>query len=108
MILTLFIQVLQKLNAILLIVTPLLAPLTLILIHRVVRSRVHDFPFVFFFGSKILSLLVVLGHIDAINTTIIALDPFFLLSTHGYEFFHYPLVIHGVVIHLKGFEFLRK
>jgi hypothetical protein len=39
-----------------------------------------------FLGENI-PLLVVLSHIDAINTTIIALDPFFLLDTHDYELF---------------------
>jgi hypothetical protein len=57
---------------------------------------------------EILSLLVVLSHVDAINTTIVALDPIFLLDTHSYKLFMYPIVIHGVVIHLKGFKFLRE
>jgi hypothetical protein len=52
--------------------------------------------------------LVVLSHVDAINTTIVALDPLFLLYTHGYELLECPLVIHGVVVHLEGFEFLRE
>jgi hypothetical protein len=51
MILTLFIQVLQELNAILLIVAPLFAPLASILVHRVVGARAHSFRFVFFLGS---------------------------------------------------------
>jgi hypothetical protein len=90
MILTLFVQVLQELNAILLIVALLLAPHALILVHRLIGARSHDFPFIFFIGSirlwgEILSLLVVLGHVDAINTTIVALDPIFLLDTHSYE-----------------------
>jgi hypothetical protein len=112
MILTLFVQVLQELNAILLIVTPLLTPLALILVHRLVGAYAHDFPFILFLGSKrpwgkILSLLVVLSHVDTI-TTIVALDPFFLLDTHSYELFECPLVIHGVVIHLEGFDFLQE
>jgi hypothetical protein len=111
MISTLFIQVLQELNAILLIVAPLLAPLALILVHMVVGARAHGFPFVFFLGSirlwsKILPLLVVLSHVDAINTTIVAIDPLLLLDTHSYELLECPLVIHGVVVYLKGFEFL--
>jgi hypothetical protein len=57
-------------------------------------------------GGGILSLFVVLGHVDTINTTIIVLDPIFLLDTHRYELFECSLVIHGVVVHLKGFEFL--
>jgi hypothetical protein len=81
MILTLFIQVLQVLNAKKFIVAPLLAPLALILIYRVVGARAHSFPFVFFFRRKILSLLVVLSHVDAINATIVALYPLFLLDT---------------------------
>jgi hypothetical protein len=89
MILTLFVQVLQELNAILLIVTPLLAPHALILVHRLIGACAHNFPFNFFLGSIRLwgkfSLLVVLGHIDVINTTIVALDPIFLLDTHSYE-----------------------
>jgi hypothetical protein len=108
MILTLFIQVLQELNAILLIVAPLLAPFVLILVHMMVEAYAHGFPFVFFLGSKILPLLVLCSHVDTINTTIIAIDPFFLLDTHSYELFECPLVIHGVVIHLEGFEFLRE
>jgi hypothetical protein len=111
MILTLFIQVLQELNAILLIMAPLLAPHALIRVHRLIGAYAHGFPFIFFLGSirlwtEILSLLVVLSHVDAINTTIVALDPIFLLDTHSYKLFMYPIVIHGVVIHLKGFEFL--
>jgi hypothetical protein len=110
MILTLFVQVLQELNAIILIVAPLLAPLALVLVHRLVGARAHDFPFILFLGSKrpwgkILSLLVMLSHVDTI-ITIVALDPFFILGTHSYELFECPLVIHGVVIHLKSFEFL--
>jgi hypothetical protein len=50
---------------------------------------------------------VVLSHVDAINITIIALDPFFLLNTHSYELFECQLVIHGVVVHLEDFEFLQ-
>jgi hypothetical protein len=107
MIVTLFVHVLQELNAILLIVTPLLAPLALILIHMLVGARAHMFPFVFFLGSKILPLLVLLSHVDAINTTIIVLDPLFLLDTHSYELLECSLIIHGVVVHLEGFEFLR-
>jgi hypothetical protein len=108
MILTLFIQVLQELNAILLIVAPLLAPLALILVNRVVGAHAHSFPFFFFLGSKILPLLMVLSHVDAISTTIVVLDPFFLLGTHSYKLFECPLVIHGVVIHLKSFELLQE
>jgi hypothetical protein len=89
-------------------VAPLLAPLALILVHRVVGACARGFPFVFFLGSKILHLLVMLSHVDTINNTIVALDPFFLLDTHSYELFECPLIIHGVVIHLKGFEFLRE
>jgi hypothetical protein len=112
MILTLFVQVLQELNTIVLIVTPLLAPHPLILVHMLIGACAHDFPFIFFHGSispweKILSLLVVLGHVDAINTTIIVLDPILLLDTHSYELFEYPFVIHGVIVHFEGFEFLR-
>jgi hypothetical protein len=92
MILTLFVQVLQELNAILLIVAPLLAPHILILVHRWIGAHAHDFSFVFFLGSirlwsEVLSLLVVFSHVNAINTTIVALDPFFLLDTHSYELF---------------------
>jgi hypothetical protein len=57
--------------------------------------------------GKFFPLLVVLSHVDAINTTIVALDPFFLLDTHSYKLFECPFVIHGVVVHLKGFEFFR-
>jgi hypothetical protein len=49
-------------------------------------------------GGGILPLLVVLSHVD----------PLFLLDTHGYELLECPLVIHGVVVHLKSFEFLRE
>jgi predicted membrane chloride channel (bestrophin family) len=100
--------VLQELNTILLIVGPLLTPVALILINRVVRARAHGFPFFFFLGSKIPPLLVVFGHVDVISITIVALDPFFLLGIHSYKFFECPLVIHGVVIHLKSFEFFRE
>jgi hypothetical protein len=108
MIITLLVQVFQELNAILLIVVPLLVPLALILVHRVVGARARGFPFVLFLRSKILPLLVVLSHADNINTTIVVLDPFFLLDTHSYELFKCSLIIHGVVIHLEGFEFLRE
>jgi hypothetical protein len=108
MILSLFVYVLKELNAILLIVAPLLTLLALILVHRLVGARARGFPFIFFLGSKILSLLMVLSHVDTINTTIIALDPFFLLDTNSYELFKCPLVIHGVVIHLEGFESHRQ
>jgi hypothetical protein len=87
MVLTLFVQVLQELNTVLLIVTLPLAPLALILVHRLIVARAHNFSFVFFLEGEILPLLVVLSHVDAINTTIVALDPFFLLDTHGYELF---------------------
>jgi hypothetical protein len=112
MILKLFVQVLQELNAILLIVTPLLAPPALILVHRLVEAHAHGFPFILFLGSKrhwgkILSLLVVLSHVDTI-IIIVVFDPFFLLDTYRYELFECPLVIHGVVIHLEDFEFLRE
>jgi hypothetical protein len=105
--------VLQELNAILLIVAPLLALHALILVHRLVEAHAHDFSFVFFLGSirlwrEVLSLLVMLDYIDAINTTIVALDPIFFLDTHSYELFECPPVIHGVVVHLEGFEFLRE
>jgi hypothetical protein len=108
MILTLFVQVLQELNAVLLIVAPPLAPLALILVHRLVGARAHNFSFIFLLGGGILPLLVVLSHVDAINTTIVALDHFFLLDTHSYELFECPFVIHGVVVHLEGFKFLRE
>jgi hypothetical protein len=113
MILTLFLHVLQELNAILLIVTPLLAPHALILIHRLIGARAHDFSFIFFLARmslwrEVLSLLVVLSHVDAINTTIAAFDPFILLDTHSYELFECSLVIHRVVVHLEGFKFLRE
>jgi hypothetical protein len=113
MILTFSIQVLQELNAILLIVTPLLLPLPLILVHRRVGARAHGFPFVFFLvsirlWSKILPFLVVLSHVDAINTTIVALDPLLLLDTHSYKLLECPLLIHRVVVHLKCFKFLRE
>jgi hypothetical protein len=105
--------VLQELNTILLIVAPLLAPHTMILVHRWIRARAHEFSYVFSLGSirlwrEVLSLLVVLTHVDAINTTIVALDPFFLLDTYSYELFECSLVIHGVVVHLEGIEFLQE
>jgi hypothetical protein len=105
--LTLFIQVLQELNAILLIVAPLLAPLVLIIVHRVIGARAHDFPFVFFLRSKILPLLVMLSYVDAINTTTIVLDPLLFLDTHSNEFLMCLLLIHGVVVDLKGLKLLR-
>jgi hypothetical protein len=94
-------------------VAPLLAPHALILVHMLIRARAHSFFFIFFLGSirlwrKKNSLLVVLSHIDAINTTIVALDPFFLLDTHSYELVECLLIIHRVVVHLEGFEFLRE
>jgi hypothetical protein len=47
-----------------------------------------DFPLSSFLGGGgNLPLFVVLSHVDAINTTIVVLDPFFLLDTYGYEFF---------------------
>jgi hypothetical protein len=108
MILTLLVQVLQELNVVLLIVTPSLAPLALILVHRLVGARAHGFSFIFLSGGKIIPLLVALSHVDAINTTIVALDPFFLLDTHSYELLECPFVIHGVIIHLEGLEFLQE
>jgi hypothetical protein len=111
MILTLFVYVLQELNVILLIVAPLLAPHALILIYRLIRALANDF--VFFLGSirlwrEVLSLLVVLSHVDAIITTIVVLDRFFLLDTHSYELFECSLIILRVAVHLEGFEFLRE
>jgi hypothetical protein len=94
MIIVLFVQVLQELNAILLIVVSLLAPHALILVHRLIGARAHIFPFILFLGP--------------FNTTIVVFDPFFLLDTYSYELFECPLVIHGVVIHLEGFKFLRE
>jgi hypothetical protein len=109
MILTLLIEVLQELNAVLLIVAPSLAPLALIFVHRLVGARAHGFSFIFLpGGGGILPLLLVLSHVDTINTTIVALDPFFLLKTHRYELFKCSFVIHGVVIHLEGLKFLRE
>jgi hypothetical protein len=104
---------LQELNAILLIVAPILAPHALILVHRLIEARAHSFSFVFFLGSirlkmEVLSLLVVLSHVNAINTTIVALDSFLLLDTHSYELFECQLVIHGVVVCLEGFKFLQE
>jgi hypothetical protein len=93
MILTLFIQVLQELNVILLIVSLLIAPLALILVHMVIGACAHNFSFVFFLGSKILSLLVVISHVNAINTTTIVLDPLLFLDTHSDEFLKCPLLI---------------
>jgi hypothetical protein len=108
MILTLLVEVLQELNAVLLIVVFSLAPLALILVHRLVGARAHGFSFIFLPERKIISLLLVLGQVDTISTTIVALNPFFLLDTHSYELFKCPLVIHGVIIHLEGLEFLRE
>jgi hypothetical protein len=108
MILTLFVQVLQELNAVFLIVAPPLTPLALILVHRLVGSRAHNFSFIFFLGGKNLPILVVFSHVDAINTIIVALDPFFLLDTHSYELFECLFIIHGVVVHLEGLEFIRE
>jgi hypothetical protein len=51
MILTFFVQVLQELNAVLLIVAPPLAPLALILVHRLVGNRAHSFSFIFLLGG---------------------------------------------------------
>jgi hypothetical protein len=94
-------------------VAPLLAPQLLNLVYRLIGARAHDFPFIFFLGSirlwsQILSLLLVPSHVDTINTIIVVLDPFFLLDTHRYELFECSLVIHGVVIHMKGFKFLQE
>jgi hypothetical protein len=102
--------VLQELNAVLLIVVSPLAPLALILIHQLVGARAHSFFFIFLLGGGggILPFLVVLSHVDAINTTIVVLDPFFLLDTHSYELFECQFVIYGVVIHLEGLEFLQE
>jgi hypothetical protein len=52
MILTLFVQMLQEFNAILLIVAPPLAPLALILVHRLVGAHAHNFSFIFFLGGE--------------------------------------------------------
>jgi hypothetical protein len=52
MILTLLVDVLQKLNAVLLIVVTSLAPLALILVHRLVGARAHSFSFIFFSGGN--------------------------------------------------------
>jgi hypothetical protein len=101
MILILVIQVLQERNAILLIVAPLPASLALILVHKVVGAHAHGFPFVFFLMRKILPLLMVFSHVDAINTTTIALDPLLFLGTHSNEFFKCPLLIYGVVVDLR-------
>jgi hypothetical protein len=46
--------------------------------------------------------------VDAINITIVALDPLFLLDTYSYELLECSLIIHGVIIHLEDFEFLRE
>jgi hypothetical protein len=86
---------------------PPLAPFALILVHRLVGARAHNFFFFFFLGG-IISLFVVLSHVDAINTTIVTFDSLFLLDTHGYELFECTLVIHGVVVHLESFKFLRE
>jgi hypothetical protein len=56
--------------------------------------------------EQISSSFVVLSHVDAINTIIVALDPLFLLDTHSYELLECPLAIHEIVVHLEGFEFL--
>jgi hypothetical protein len=53
MILTLFVQMLQEFNAVLLIVVPPLAPLALILVQRLVGAHSHSFSFIFFLGGKI-------------------------------------------------------
>jgi hypothetical protein len=98
----------QELNAVLLIVTPLLTPLALILVRRLVGAHAHGFSFVFFLGGGIIPLLVVLSHVDAINTTIVMLDHLFLLDTHSYELLECPLIIHGVIIHFEGFKFLQE
>jgi hypothetical protein len=108
MILTLLVEVLQELNAVLLIVPPSLAPLALILVHQLVGARAHGFSFIFLTGGEILPLLLVLDQVDTISTTIVALDPFFLLNTHSYELFKCPFVIHGVIIHLECLEFLQE
>jgi cytochrome c oxidase subunit IV len=47
----LFVQMLQELNAVLLIVAPPLAPLALIIVHMLVEARAHNFSFVFFLGA---------------------------------------------------------
>jgi hypothetical protein len=47
----LFVQVLQELNAVLLIVAPPLAPLALILVHRLVGAHAHNFSFIFLLGG---------------------------------------------------------
>jgi hypothetical protein len=83
----------------------------LILVHWLVGVHAHDFLFVFFLESirlwgEILYLLVVLSHVDTINNTIVVFDSFLLMDTHSYKLFKCLLVIHGVVIHLEGFEFL--
>jgi hypothetical protein len=83
------IHMLQELNEILLIVAPPFAPLALILINWGLRAHAHSFPLLFFLGnirlrSKILLLLVVLSHVDTINTTIVAPDPLPLLDTHNH------------------------
>jgi hypothetical protein len=110
--LTLFVQVLEELNAILLIVAPLLCTTCIDpypLVGRGSCSRLslcllswkHKTLGEFFY------LLVVLSHVDTINNTIVAIDSFLLMDTHNYKLFECLLVIHGVVIHLEGFKFLR-
>jgi hypothetical protein len=110
MILIFFVQVLQELNPVFLIVSIPFTQFALILVNWGLIVHVHGFPLVFFLGSirlrrKILLLLVVLSHIDTINTTIVALDPLLLMDTHSHELLDCSLLIHGVVVDLKGFKF---
>jgi hypothetical protein len=95
MILTFSVQVLQDPNAVLLIVSSLEAPLALTLLSW---RPGHTLPLFFIQGSrirhKIPLLVVVLGQVNTVNTTIIALDPLLFLDTHSHEFLKCSLLIH--------------
>jgi hypothetical protein len=109
MILTFSVQVLQELNAVLLIVSSHEAPLVLVLLSW---RPCHALPLFFILGGrlrhKVPLLIVVLGQVDTVNTTIVTLDPLLFLDTHNHEFFKCPLLIHGVIVDLKGLKPLRQ
>jgi hypothetical protein len=107
MILNFSVQVLQELNAVLLIVSSLKAPLALVLFSWRFGCALSLF---FKLGSrlrhKIPLLVVVFEQVDTVNTSIVTLDPLQFLDTYSYEFLKCPLLIHRVIVDIKGLKLL--
>jgi hypothetical protein len=107
MILTCLVQVLQELNSVLLIVSSRKAPFALVFLSW---RPAHTLPLFFILGGrpghKIHLLVVVLGQVGTVNTTIIAFDHLLFLDTHSHEFLKCPLLFHVVIVDLKGLKLL--